>query len=174
VLIALAVSLVAVAAVKGGAPFARRWLLREQAIAAQAERLARLRGLVSAHADLEARVRDGEAALELRAQRLLPDRTAALAASSLQAALQEFADRSRLSVLRLDVAGAPALEGERPMIPATLSAVGDIYGLTDMLALIQHGPLLLEVTELSVRPNSALRGELLQVTVALRGAWVGG
>jgi hypothetical protein len=52
--------------------------------------------------------------------------------------------------------------------------VGDIYGLTDMLALIQHGPLLLEVTELSVRPNSALRGELLQVTVALRGAWVGG
>jgi hypothetical protein len=42
-----------------------------------------------------------------------------------------------------------------------------------MLALIQHGPQLLEIVDLTVRPNPALRGELLQMTVTLRGAYLG-
>jgi hypothetical protein len=59
------------------------------------------------------------------------------------------------------------------MIPATFSAIGDIYGVTEMLSLIQHGPQLLEISELTVRPNPALRGELLQLTVTLRAAHIG-
>ena len=56
----------------------------------------------------------------------------------------------------------------------TVAAVGDIYGITDLLSRIQNGPLLLEITELVVRPNPALKGDLLQVTVTLRGAYLGG
>jgi hypothetical protein len=41
-----------------------------------------------------------------------------------------------------------------------------------MLALIHHGSLMLEVVELSVRPNPALRGDLLQMNATLRGAYL--
>lgn len=173
-LIALAVGLAAVTIARGGVPFARRWAARSEAISIESDRLARLRGLVAAREQLEERVREQSLVLESMPQRLLAGRTAALAASSLQSLLQEYADRSRLAVSRLDVAGAPDVAGTRPLIPATLSAIGDIHGLTDILSLILHGPFLLEVTELSVRPNPALRGELLQMTVTLRAGWTGG
>ena len=159
VALAVVVSVFALAIAWGAVPFARRWLAREDVVAAELDRLAGLRGLVAAEERLRERVRERSAGLEARPQRLLPGRTAALAASALQSLLQDFADRSHLTVSRLDVAGAPdTAGGPQPMIPATLSAVGDIYGLTDMLSLIQHGPLLLEITELGVRPNPALRG----------------
>jgi hypothetical protein len=158
----------------GVLPFVRHWQERESVVAAQSQRLSRLRGLVFGEAELRRVVRARTAALESGQQRLLSGRTPALAASSLQGLIQSFADQSQVTVSRLDVAGAPETkEGALPMIPATVSAIGDIYGITEMLALIQHGPQLLEIVDLTVRPNPALRGELLQMTVTLRGAYLG-
>jgi len=153
-------------------PFLRHWRAREGVIGAELSRVARLRGLVAA----ESRLRDAAAArfgaLESSPQRLLAGRTPALAASALQSLLQDFADQSQITVSRLDVAGAPDSTGELPAIPATVSAIGDIYGITDMLSRLHHGPRLLETLELTIRPNPALRGELLQMTVRLRAPFV--
>lgn len=168
-----AVSLVAVVAAWAILPLARHWSAREAVIAAEVDRLARLRGLYAAEATLAAEVEARRRVLEAGPQRLLSGRTPPLAASALQSLLQDFADRSRVTVSRLDVAGSGDAAGDPATIPANVSAVGDIYGIMELLSLIQHGPRLLEVTELSIRPNPALRGELLQFTIGLRGAYVG-
>jgi hypothetical protein len=174
ILLGLAVSLFGLTIAYGVLPFARRWQAREEVIAAELDRLARLRGLVSGEVRLRDAVLARASALESGEQRLLTGRTPALAAAALQALLQDYAERSQVTVSRFDVAGAPETGGLLPMIPATVSAVGDIYGITEMLSLIQHGPRLLEIAELNVRPNPALRGGLLQMTVTLRAAYVGG
>jgi type II secretion system (T2SS) protein M len=174
ILIGLAVIAAALASVYGIRPLARHWLTRERTIATQQERLARLRGLVSSEARLREIVSERSTVLASGPQRLLSGRTPALAASALQSLIQGFADQSQVTVSRLDVAGAPVAEtGSLPMIPANVSAIGDIYGITELLSLLQRGSLLLEITELSVRPNPALRGELLQLNVSLRGAYLG-
>jgi len=173
-LLGLAVSLLGLTIAYGVLPFARRWREREVVIAMELERLARLRGLVTQEPQLTQALRAAEAALEAGHQRLLSGRTPALAASTLQSLLQSFADQSQVTVSRLDVAGAPdTLDTMLPTIPATVSAIGDIYGITDMLSLVQHGALMLEISELTVRPNPALRGDLLQMTVTLRGPYLG-
>jgi hypothetical protein len=168
----LLVTLVALGLVWGVLPFARRWRAREDVIATESERLARLHGLVANEDSLRVLTLQRAAALE-EGPRLLAGRTPALAASELQSVLQNYANQSLLTVSGLDVTGAPETsEGALTLIPATVSAIGDIHGITDMLTLIQDGPVMLEVSELTVRPNPALRGELLQMTVTLRGAWM--
>ena len=72
----------------------------------------------------------------------------------------------------LDVTGEAVKNNGMENMPATVSAIGDVYGVTQLLYLIQHGSRLLEISELTVRPNPALRGELLQLTVTLRGPFV--
>jgi hypothetical protein len=173
--LAAAVSVAALVLAWGILPFARRWQEREHVIAVQLQQLAQMRGLLNSQSRLNELVFARTSSLDAAGrQRLLSARTPALAASALQSTLQRFADESQVTVSRLDVAGAPDTTGTVPMIPATLSATGDIYGVTDLLARIQHGTLLLEITELQVRPNPALYGELLQMTVTLRGAYLGG
>ncbi|MSR36470.1 MAG: hypothetical protein EXR95_07490 [Gemmatimonadetes bacterium] len=174
VALGVAVSAAALLVAYGAAPFVRHWRAREEVIASQTDRLARLRGLVGSEAALRATVEQRSALLAAGRQRLLAGRTPALAGSALQSALQRYADESGMTVSRLDVAGAPMEGGVLPRLPATVSVVGDLYGLVDLLERVQHGPLALEITELTVRPNPALRGEPLQVTIALRGAFAGG
>lgn len=174
IILGLSVSLIALTIAYGAMPFVRRWQTHEEVIASKIEQLARLRGLVASESRLSNLVRDRAAVLESGPQRLLSGRTPALAAATLQSLIQHFADQSRVTVSRLDVAGAPdGSDGVFPMIPATVSAVGDIYGITEMLSLLQHGSLLLEIKELGIRPNPALRGELLQMTVTLHGPYLG-
>ena len=174
VAVGIVVTVVSLIVAYGAVPFVRRWRAREEVIASQTDRLARLRGLVASEDALRAAVGDRRAALDAGPQRLLSGRTPALAAAALQSALQGYADDSQLMVSRLDVAGAPIAGGTLPRLPATLSAVGDVYGVVDLLDRVRHGPLALEITELTVRPNPALRGDLIQITVALQGAYVGG
>lgn len=170
----LIVSATGLAIAYGVLPFARRWTAREDVIAARSEQLARLQGLIAHEAQLSDAVAGQTAAVARGSQRLLSGRTPALAAATLQSVLQGFADQSQLTVSRLDVAGAPDTTAAAvPMIPATVSAIGDIYGVTSMLSFIQHGPQLLEISELDIRPNPALRGELLQFTIKLHAAYVG-
>jgi hypothetical protein len=154
-------------------PFVRRWQAREEMIAVESARVAGLRGLVSNEEALRGALAERSAALASEPQRLLAGRTPALAAASLQSLLQGFADQSRLTVSRLDVVGSPeAARNALPTIPATVSALGDVYGMTEMLRLIRSAPVRLELDELTVRPNPALRGELLQMTLVLRAPYV--
>jgi hypothetical protein len=167
------VSLLALAFAYVALPFARRWQAREQLIAAESERVAELRGLVSNEQALRTALAERTSQLEAEPQRLLAGRTPALAAASLQSLLQEFADQSRLTVSRLDVVSAPDASAEGlPTIPATVSALGDVYGMTEMLRLIRNAPVRLQLDDFTVRPNPALRGELLQMTLILRAPYV--
>ena len=168
----LAVSAFALFTAFGVIPFARRWQTREAAIAAESEQLARLRGLLAHQDDLRGMVAAGSSALEDGQQRLLAGRTPALVASALQTLLQNYADQSQVTVSRLDVAGEALTTKGVSMMPATVSAIGDVYGITQMLYLIKQGSRLLVVSELTVRPNPALRGDLLQMTVTLRAPYV--
>jgi hypothetical protein len=171
----VAVSVLATMFVYGFLPMGRRWQEREVRIAIESARLGELRGLLASEALLEDAVAERARLLDAEPRRLLAGRTPALAAAGLQSTLQAYADRSFVTVSRLDVAGAPdSAEGTLPVIPATLSAVGDLYGVIDLLTLIQSASLLIEIEELSVRPNPALRGELLQVTLTLRVPYLEG
>jgi hypothetical protein len=163
----------AVVFVFGVLPIAERWRAREAAIGGRAQQIAFLRGLVDHEAELREAVSRYEAAPP-GAQRMLTERTPELAAATLQSLLRELAGQSRLTVSSLNVTGQPmADDGAGPLSPAPISAIGDIHGIAEMLFLLQHGPQLLEVAELTVRPNPALRGELLQMTVRLRAAYLG-
>jgi hypothetical protein len=172
VAIGATVSAVALGLAFGIVPFARRWSAREDAIAAAREQVGRLEFVAAHEADVREAVGEGERRLATGA-RLLTGRTPALAASALQTLIQGYADQSNVTVTRLDVAGAPAdsIAGSLPAIPATLSAIGDIYGVTELLSAIERGARLVEITELTVVSNSALKGGLLQISLALRAPY---
>ena len=166
--LALFASLVAV-------PLGNRWSERERLIDAKAEQLARLRALLDDESRLDAAATAREQGLTLAPQRLLSGRTPAVAASALQALIQGFADESRVTVNSLDVAGAPdTTAAALPAIPATLSAVGDIYGMTALLDRLQHGPRLLEIQDMTLMVNPSLRGstEVLQLNATIRAPYV--
>lgn len=110
-----------------------------------------------------------EARLDADGVRLVRARTVALAASTLQSMVREYARASVVSVTRLDAAGTPVAAGGATLsLPATISAQGDIYGVADFLRRLQHGAWLVEVTDLTIAPNPVLRGNLLQVSIGLR------
>lgn len=169
--IAIGATIVALAAVVVLAvlPFARRWSERESLIAATRERLARIESIAGREAELADRTRAMEARLDAGGMRLVRARTVALAASTLQSMVREYARSSVVSVTRLDAAGAPlAVGGTTLALPATISAQGDIYGIADFLRRLQYGPWLVELTDLTISPNPVLRGNLLQVSIGLR------
>jgi hypothetical protein len=173
--IAVAVLAAAVVIVYGILPYARRWSAREDLIAMRAEQVARLRWLAANEASLE------KASATRLAQRtgidrprLLGGRSPALAASSLQTVVQGYADESGVTVRELNVAGAPdSTSAGVEAIPATVSAIGDIWSVTDFVSRLQHGTTLIDIREIGVSPNPALRGELLQLSLVLRAPYGG-
>ena len=157
-------------------PYARRWSAREDLIATRAEQVARLEWLAAHEPELR------RAAAERIARagngdhpRLLTARSPALAASSLQTLVQGYADESGVTVRELNVAGAPdsASVAGAETIPATVSAIGDIWGVSSFVSRLQHGTTLIDVREIGVSPNPALRGELLQLSLVLRAPYGG-
>lgn len=148
-------------------PLATRWTAREELISSSAETIARMRDLIRQEATLRARLssREGFAG----GRRLVTGRTSALAGSALQVALQSYADRSRVTINRLDLAGSPdsAVSTSLPTLPVTISAVGDVYGLSEFLSLVEYGSPVLEIRQLTVVSNSSLRGGLLQMSFQL-------
>ena len=154
-------------------PTAGRWRDREMAIGALRRQAAQLRSLGMREQQLVAETRARETGVEALPVRLLRGRSVALVASNLQALLQDYASASRVSVSKLDVVSASdSASNAIAEIPATISAVSDIYGLADFLARLEHGRRLLTISELVVTANSALRGELLQISVAVRAPYV--
>ena len=150
-------------------PLAARWVARERAIDGARNRLAQLGGVAASAGAIRGRVDSLESVLERGGVRIVRARSTALAASGIQSWVQEVARQSRVTVNRLDVAGEPAAPDESgPVLPATVSATGDIYGVTEYLRRLQHGSRLVEVSDVSVTPNPTLRGNLLQLTESLR------
>ena len=159
----------------GVLPFARRWSAREDLIAMRASQVARLRWLASNEAALrQAATRRLTRSTASGRPTLLAGRSAALAASSLQTIVQGYADEAGITVRELNVAGAPdsaSVGGES--IPATVSAIGDIWSVSDFVSRLQHGATLIDIREIGVSPNPALRGELLQLSLVLRAPYGG-
>ncbi len=126
---------------------------------------------------LKARTGMEEAQLAALPQRVLTAATGALAATGVQSLLQEYADRSRVTVSRLDVAGGlDSATADTPVrrLPITLTGTTDIYGVAELLGQLARGPKLLHVEQLTVQANPALRGapDVLQLTLALSAPWV--
>lgn len=170
-------------------PFARTWSARERdlrGLLAEADSLA---GLVASAAQLESAASAKERVLAASQYRVLHARSATLAASSLQALLQDASDAAHLVVTRLDVAqtiaqngasvetadaatAAAAVQSGGPSVtlPATLSAYCDIVGLASLLDHLARAPRVVYVERMTVQQNSSLRGapDMLQVTLTLR------
>ncbi len=147
-------------------PFAARWNAREDIIASSAETIARMRALISDSANLRLSIGAGAST---SGRQLVFGRTTALAGAALQTAIQSDADRSRVTINRLDLAGTPdsSASSPLPVIPVTISAVGDVYGLSDFLTMLQYGSPVVEVRQLTIVSNSSLRGGLLQISLQL-------
>lgn len=173
--IAVAILATAVVIVYGILPYARRWSAREDLIATRAEQVARLRWLAANEASLEkASATRLAQSTGIDRPRLLGGRSPALAASSLQTVVQGYADESGVTVRELNVAGAPdSTSAGVEAIPATVSAIGDIWSVTDFVSRLQHGATLIDIREIGVSPNPALRGELLQLSLVLRAPYGG-
>jgi hypothetical protein len=156
-------------------PFARRWQDREATIAAKETQLLQLRSLVDNQTRTKATLASRQRARGKLRSRLLTGSTPALAASSLQALLQRYADESRVSLERVDVAAEPGAADDHglPVIPVRLSAQGDIYGLAGLLGRLQYGEKLLVTDELIVNASggAGYRPDLLVFSVRLHGAY---
>lgn len=150
-------------------PLGRRWSARESMIAAVRAQLARVESVVGRESELAEATRALDVQLDAGATRVVRAGSLALAASAIQSMVRDYARASVVSVTRLDAAGAPlAIGGTGVALPATISAQGDIYGMADFLRRLQHGPWLVELTDLTIAPNPVLRGNLLQVSIGLR------
>lgn len=165
VAIGAAVGALALLLAFGVLPYARRWQQREAVIAARREQLARLRGLERSTAALVTAARARESTATWR---VLQARSAPLAASALQAAVQRWADESLLLVQRLDVAAAEG-DSTGDAVPASLTAVGDLHGVADFLGRLRGGTVV-EVREIAIAASSAAAGprEPLELSVTLR------
>lgn len=158
-------------------PIARQWSDRESLIAARRGELSRLRGIESSESALQRAVEARDARAAEYPQRPVSAATAALAAGVLQGVLQRFADDSQLSVSELNVSGEPdSTAVPLAALPATLIALGDVFGIADLLSRVQNSNTLLEVRELTVQVNPSRRadggGELLQLTLTVRAPFV--
>ena len=165
-----AIAALALALVLVVLPAVDRWTTREAALSAALERHARLAGLVAGEGGLRQALSRRRAAQAGTMRLLLAGATPALAASNLQALLQQYADESLVQLNRVDVAGA--VTTERPglaSVPVLLQGQGDIHGLVDFLFRVQHGQRLLVIDEISVNTRSTYLRDDQSLTWSVRG-----
>jgi type II secretory pathway component PulM len=132
-----------------------RWSAREATLEAHAEQRARLEGLVESETALRRTLAQRRQAQAGAMRLMLAGASPALAASNLQALLQQYAEESWVQLNRVDVAGQ--LKADRPglvAVPVVLQGQGDVHGLVDFLYRIQHGQRLLVIDEISVNTRS--------------------
>jgi type II secretory pathway component PulM len=137
-------------------PAVDRWTARESELAANSDRHARLVALVSGERALRQALGERRRAQAGTMRLLLAGATPALAASNLQALLQQYAEESLVQLNRVDVVGEP--KAERPglvSVPVVVQGQGDIYGLVDFLYRVQHGQRLLVIDEISINTRSS-------------------
>ena len=149
-----AIALLSLLTVFGVLPYMRRWSEREAAVAAARDQRDRLRALVASESAIR-HARDlGHESRGSWRRHLVSGSTPALAASELQALIRRYAEQSQLQVDRINVLGDPApIDSALTAIPLQIAGEGDIRGLVDLLALLQHGERLLVVDGLTVTAN---------------------
>lgn len=153
-------------------PFLRRIGDRQAEIGARREQVGRLTTAVARRADIDSLVAERRQQLAAAGAGIVRARSAALVAADVQRVLQNYARVSQVSVSRLDVEDAgDTLTARRatPMMTATLSGMGDVYGVAQLLANLQGSPL--DVSALSVSSTSGVRGSLLQLSVTVRAPY---
>jgi type II secretory pathway component PulM len=156
------VSAVALVVVGLVMPFAHHWSEREAAYAASYAQWSKLANLVANRGRLERAVDGIERSSVADTGRLVTGDTPALAASTLQGLVQQYANASGVQVERIDVAGTA--KADKPgllAIPVQLQARGDVYGLVQFLERVQGGDKLLVVDELTL--DSGLETDLGQM-----------
>jgi general secretion pathway protein M len=132
-------------------PFAQHWASREGRLSAARERWTRLTTLVASTGHLRQTLDVARHASAGDSDRLAAGTTPALAASTLQELVQHDASQSAVQLERVDAAGEP--HADKPgllAIPVQLQARGNLYGLVDFLARLEHGSPLLVVDELTI------------------------
>jgi type II secretory pathway component PulM len=151
-----AIVLLALATTSFVLPALERWSTREATIAASRDRLARLRALVAGEPGLRRALADRRSAQGGTMRLLLAGATPALAASNLQALLQQYAEESLVQLNRVDVAGAAKADAPGLLaVPVLLQGQGDVHGLVDFLYRVQHGQRLLVIEDIAVNARSA-------------------
>lgn len=152
----------------GGIPYYRAWSNREAEISAAQSELSRVRALIAEREKLSQHVVSLDRTSHLSGK-LVSARTAALAASEVQRVIRAYADRTKVTVDRLEFGASPDLSATGgTTISLSISAVGDIYGITDFLAAVRSGPPVLELSEMTLVANSALRDGLMQFSGTIR------
>ena len=153
-------------------PWLRQWEVRRDAIRTAGQRVERYESLLARERVLRADVARRRGAL--RARGLVTGSTSAVAASNVQALLQEYARSASATLDRVDVVGdARVGDDGLATVPVQLTAHGDIHGLAGLLDRVERGGTLLLVDELTVgkgttRPDGV---EVLTFTVRLRAVW---
>lgn len=153
--------------VYGLLPLWRHFQVREQQISTARERAGLYAGFVARARDLETAAAADERWLAQSPRRALHAPSAPLAASALQAMLQEAAEGAGMAVSRVEV--EPDIDST-DAVRGTLTAYGDIHGLAALLRTLEGGARLVHVERFTVQQNSALRGapDVLQLSLSVR------
>jgi hypothetical protein len=154
-----------------------RWVAHQQraaAIVRDQERLAHLEGLTASREILERRASAAEQALASRSRRVFHAATPALGGNALQQYLESAVEGAGMAVDRVEVTPGPeaTLPTGRSTLSAQLSVIGDIHGLSTLMASVERGPRAVVIERFTVRRNSALRGatDVLQATLGVRAS----
>jgi hypothetical protein len=169
-LVVLAVSLLLVYSVM---PVVRLASARERQIDATRARAALLGGYAAAAPRLEQAAARDEAWLATATRRVLHATSEPIAASALQSLMQDAAEGAGMAVNRVEVSpetDSASTGGTVAQLRGSISAYGDIHGVSALLRTLEAGPRVVVVERFSVQQNSALRGapDVLQVTIGVR------
>ena len=132
-------------------PIADHWTSRENAYAASRAQWVKLSVLAASSDRLQRALDQQRVALAADENRLVEGTTPALAASTLQSMLQQYAAQSAIQLQRVDAAGEPKTAKPGLLeIPVQLSGTGSLAGLVDFLSKLERGDKLLVVDEVAI------------------------
>lgn len=140
-------------------PIADHWTSRESRYAANRAQWVRLSALAASSDRLQRALDQQKAALAVEENRLVEGTTPALAASTLQGMLQQYAVESAVQLQRVDAAGEPKAANPGLLeIPVQLSGTASVVGLVDFLSKLERGNTLLIVDEVAINAGFDIPG----------------
>jgi Type II secretion system (T2SS), protein M subtype b len=132
-------------------PFTDHWAERETAYAASRDQWVRLSTLYASTDRLKHALDAQRVAFAADEDRLVAGATPALAASTLQNVVQQYAGESAITLQRIDVAGEASKDKPGLLsIPVELSGTSGVGGLVDFLSRLERGDKLLVLDEIEV------------------------
>jgi type II secretory pathway component PulM len=166
-------------------PIADHWTARESSYAASRAQWVKLSVLAASKDRLQRALDEQKVSLAAQESRLVEGTTPALAASTLQSMLQQYAAQSALQLQRVDAAGEPKTAKPGLLeIPVQLSGTASVAELVDFLSRLERGDKLLVIDELAINAGidnaeaSSVDGgggqsQSLQWTLRLHGLYGG-